>query len=263
MFNVPSARLHSENAKLCADLLGPSAQCSLQAHAEHVPGLRGRDDAVVPQPGGREGGVTLALDAVAQFRVDRLAHGLHDGRELVGAHDADLRVGPHPQEPGAVGAPAHAVVAGPGARADDDGELGHLRARDGGDELRPVLGDAALLGVGADHEARDVLQEHQGDVALAAQLDEVGALERRLGKQDAVVRHDPDAVAVDAREARDQGGAVVLFELGELAAVDDARDDLVHGDLLPQVGAHDAGQFLGVVEGLSNLGGGRPFSGVV
>ena len=46
--------------------------------------------------------------------------------------------------------------------------------------LAPSLGDAAGLVFLADHEAGDVLQEHQRDPALAAQLDEVRALERRL-----------------------------------------------------------------------------------
>ena len=44
----------------------------------------------------------------------------------------------------------------------------------------------------ADHEARDVLQEQQRDAALVAELDEVRALQRRFGEQDAVVRDDAD-----------------------------------------------------------------------
>ena len=55
-----------------------------------------------------------------------------------------------------------------------------------------------------DHEAGDVLQEHQRDVALARELDEVRALERALAEQDAVVGEDADRVAVDVREAADQ-----------------------------------------------------------
>src|SRR3712207_7711945 len=60
--------------------------------------------------------------------------------------------------------------------ADDDGQLGHPGAGDGGDHLRAVLGDAAGLVVAADHEAGDVLQEQQRDRPLVAQLDEVRAL---------------------------------------------------------------------------------------
>jgi hypothetical protein len=46
--------------------------------------------------------------------------------------------------------------------------------------LGAVLGDAAVLVLAADHEAGDVLQEQQRDLALAAQLDEVRGLERAL-----------------------------------------------------------------------------------
>src|SRR3546814_18588391 len=48
--------------------------------------------------------------------------GEHLGR-LLAAHHRDARVRPHPEEARAVGAPAHAVVAGTEAAAEDDGEL--------------------------------------------------------------------------------------------------------------------------------------------
>ena len=56
--------------------------------------------------------------------------------------------------------------------------------------LGAVLGDAALLVLLAHHEARDVLQKHQRDVALAAQLDEMRGLQRRLGEQHPEVGDD-------------------------------------------------------------------------
>ena len=62
--------------------------------------------------------------------------------------------------------------------------------------------------------------------ALAAQLDEVRALERALGEEDAVVGQDADRVAPDAREAADQRRAVERLELVEAAAVHQPRDDL-------------------------------------
>ena len=46
---------------------------------------------------------------------------------LGAAHDGDARVGPHEQEVGAVGAPAHAVVARAKAAPQDHGELGDLQ----------------------------------------------------------------------------------------------------------------------------------------
>ena len=74
----------------------------------------------------------------------------------------------------------------------------------------------------------DVLQEQQRGHAFVAQFDEMCTLERRFAEQHAVVGHDPDRVAVDAGEAGHQRGAVIGLEFGELAAVDDAGDDLVH-----------------------------------
>ena len=73
---------------------------------------------------------------------------------------------------------AHAVVAGAEAAADDDRELGHLRVGDGHDHLRAVAREAAVLVLPADHEPGDVLQEHERDPALAAQLDKVRALKQ-------------------------------------------------------------------------------------
>jgi len=68
--------------------------------------------------------------------------------------------------------------------------------------LAPSLGDAAGLVLPADHEAGDVLQEDQRDAALAAQLDEVRALQGALGEQDAVVGDDADGHAVQMRRSR-------------------------------------------------------------
>jgi hypothetical protein len=51
------------------------------------------------------------------------------------------------------------------------------------------------------------------DPPLVAQLDEVRALQRALGEQDAVVGQHPDRVAVDVREAGHQRRAVARLEL--------------------------------------------------
>ena len=91
-----------------------------------------------------------------------------------------------------------------------------------------------------DHEAGDVLQEDQRDLALAAQLDEMRALQRAFGKQHAIVGDDADRHAVQMRKAGDQRRAVVLLELVELGAVDDARDDLAHIIGLARVARDDA-----------------------
>ena len=48
---------------------------------------------------------------------------------------------------------------------------------------------------GFEPETGDVLQEDQRDLPLAGQFDEVGALQRALGEQHAVVAEDADLVA--------------------------------------------------------------------
>lgn len=205
-----------------------------------------------PESCRRKGSFRLGFDPLAKSMIRRpilSANRLHDRGELLAAHDADTSVGPHPQEPGPVGAAAHAVVAGAVGAAYDDGEFGDGRAGDGGDELGAVLGDAVALGGGADHEAGDVLEEDEGDAALGAQLDEVGALEGGGGEEDAVVGDDADLVAVDGGEAGDEGGAEVVFEFGEVGAVDDAGDDFADGDGLAEVGGCDAEELFWVVEG--------------
>ncbi len=129
----------------------------------------GSDDAVVPEPGGRVVGMPLALVLLEDRRLEgRLLLGApapalaleavaadlrQHVRRLLAAHHRDPRVRPHPQEARPVGAPAHAVVAGAEAAADDHGELRHLGAGDRGHQLGAVLGDAARLVFAPDHEA--------------------------------------------------------------------------------------------------------------
>src|SRR5690606_8102084 len=148
----------------------------------------------------------------------------------------------------AVRAAAHAVVARAERAADDHRDLRHPRARDGRDELRAVLRNAAALGVLADHEAGDVLEEEEGEAAPIADLDEVRALERRLREQNAIVREDADRPPLDARERADERRAVALLELVDLRAVDDAREELADVVLPAHVLRHDAVELLGRVE---------------
>ncbi len=81
--------------------------------------------------------------------------------------------------------------------------------RHGIDQLGRMLGDAAALGLGADHEAGDVLQEQQRDVALVAQLDEVRALDRGFGEDRPVIADDPNGKPMDIGGAADQLAAPV------------------------------------------------------
>src|SRR5512139_528504 len=237
-----------------------------EAHAEHAAGVDRVDHAVVPQPRGGvvrralrlvllpdrglevlllvRGPLTaLGLDAVAADRRE-------DGGGLLATHDRDPGVGPHPQEARVVRATAHPVVAGPERAADHHGELGYDGAGDRRDELGAVAGDAAVLVLPADHEAGDVLEEHERDAPLVAQLDEVGALEAGLAEEDAVVRDDPHRVAPDPREATDQRVAVQRLDLVDAGPVDDARDDLAHVVRGPGVGRHHVVEALGVFDRL-------------
>jgi hypothetical protein len=179
--------------------------------------------------------------------------GQHRGR-LLAAHDRDARARPDREQARRVGPAAHAVVAGAEAAAQDHGELGYPGRGHRGHHLGAVLGDAPGLVLAADHEPGDVLQEHQRDTALAAELDEVRALERGLREQDAVVGDQADRIAVEPGEAADQGRAVERLELVELAGIDQTRDDLARVVGLLQVGRHDAVELGRVVERVARLG---------
>src|SRR3546814_2302700 len=91
----------------------------------------------------------------------------------------------------------------------------------GGDHLGAVAGNAFDFVLAAHHEAGDVLQEYQWNLALAAQLDEVRAFLRRFGKQDAVIGDDAYRHAVYVGESGNQRGAVAGLEFIEFRTVDD------------------------------------------
>ncbi len=105
-------------------------------------------------------------------------------------------------------APGHGVVARAEGAADQDGELRDFGTRHRSHELGAVLGDPGLLVLAPNHEPADVLEEDQRNATLAGELDEMGALERRLAEQDAVVGQDPDRIASDVREAAHQRLAI-------------------------------------------------------
>ena len=105
-----------------------------------------------------------------------------------------------------------------------------------------MLGDPSGFVLATDHEARHVLQEHQGNTAAVAELDEVCGLEGRFGEEHAVVGDDPDRVPVQMSETSHERGAVLGLELVELTAVDQSRDHLVHVVGLAWIGGHDRAQ---------------------
>ncbi len=88
---------------------------------------------------------------------------------------------------------------------------------------------------------------------LAAQLDEMRALQRRFGEENPVVRNDADGGAPEAREPGHQRRPVVLLEFVQLASVDDARDRLTHVVGLAFVLGDDTVELCGGIERLHRL----------
>ena len=93
--------------------------------------------------------------------------------------------------------------------------------------------DAAVLLVGARHEARDVDEGDQGDVERVAGAHEAGTLLGALDVEHAgqdlrLVADDADDVAVDAGEPAHQVHGPQAVVLEEVAVVDDRGDDLLH-----------------------------------
>src|SRR6202011_4259776 len=143
--------------------------------------------------------------------------------------------------------PAHAIIAGTETAADDDGEFGHARAGDRGNELGAILGNALRLVFLADHEAGDVLQKDERDFALRAKFNEMGALERRFRKQDSIIGEDAHGIADNVRESADEGCSIERLELVEHAAVDDPGKDFARVVSLARIGGGGAVYFLRVV----------------
>ena len=143
---------------------------------------------------------------------------------------------------------AHGVVAGAEAAAADHGDLGHhAELRHGVHHLCAGADDAAPLRILADHEAVDIVQENQRDEILIAVHDEARGLVGALGVDDAA-EFDAFFAGVPGADTGDcffwlatmptaqppmraypqsTVGRIRLV-LVELAAIDDARDDLVH-----------------------------------
>src|SRR5262245_36592329 len=150
-------------------------------------------------------------DAALRFGCFLSQQSEHAGG-LLAAHYGDARVRPHPQKAWPVGASAHAVIAGTITATDDDGIFRDVGGGDRRHHFGTVLGDASRLVFAPDHEAGDVLQKQQRDVALARQLDEMRALERALAEQNPVVGEDADGIPVDMREAANQRLAIERLE---------------------------------------------------
>jgi len=200
---IPShISLHPKHPEPRLFILQAPSHSYLQPHCQHPPRMRRRNNAIIPKPRRRIDRLAFAFDPSLQLRIHGLADRLHDRAQLLRAHDADLGLWPHPEEARGVGASTvvaksapmlrgvewsyverggslpHPIITRAGASTYDDSEFGHVGTRNCGDELGAVLGYAALFGVGADHEAADVLEEDGWYTSLSTELDEVCAFER-------------------------------------------------------------------------------------
>jgi hypothetical protein len=113
-----------------------------------------------------------------------------------------------------------------------------------------VLGDALGLVFAADHEAARCSAGTAAESCAAGQFDEMGALERALAEQHAVVGQDGDRHSPRCGRSRRPGSLPYRgLELVELRAVDQPGDDLAHVIGGADVVGDDAVQFLGVIGG--------------
>ena len=100
-----------------------------------------------------------------------------------------------------------------------------------------------------DHKAGDVLQKHQGDFALATQLNKVRALLRRLAEQYAVIGNDAHWHTLNMGEPANQRSTKAWLELMHLGTIDDAGDDVAHVIRFARVCRDHAVNFFRVIQG--------------
>ena len=176
---------------------------------------------------------------------------------MLASHHRNARIGPHPEEARAIRPAAHSVVSSAKGPANDDGELGDRRVGDGVDHLRPVLGDSSSLVLFSNHEASDVLKKDQRQPARLAKFDEVSALERALGEQDAVGCEDSYRESPNPCEGRHQGSPIKGLEFSKLARVNNALEQRTDVIALADVPREDPVNLIGGPERELRLEKGR------
>mmetsp|Transcript_22728 Transcript_22728/g.37564 ORF Transcript_22728/g.37564 Transcript_22728/m.37564 type:complete len:635 (-) Transcript_22728:3304-5208(-) len=252
---------HPEHAKAC--LLDRRVQGGTQAQMQHITRLARVNHPVIPQPGRGIKRMRLFLEHIdggllegrlflrrpgAARPLDSVAfHRCQNARRLRAPHDGNARIGPGPQETRGIGAPRHAIVAGPKRSAHQHRDFRHRSRGHRRHHLGPVARDAFVFVFAAHHKAGDILQENQRDAALAAQLDEMCALLRGLGKQHAIIGNDAHRAALDMGETADQRFAKPRLERVKARAIDDARDHLVDVIGRAQIRRNDAKDIVGVI----------------
>lgn len=107
----PFSTLHPEHAKPGLHIrLSLATERSCQTQPQHFPRLRWRDDTIIPQTSRRKGRLGFTVNAFFQSRISGSSDSLHNGRELLRAHNADLGIGPHEEKTRRVGTATKAIL---------------------------------------------------------------------------------------------------------------------------------------------------------
>ena len=149
----------------------------------------------------------------------------------------------------------HRQIPGPIGSAGDDGEFRHPCRGHRGDHLCTGLGDAHLLDLAAHHKAVHIRQKQKRNIALDAEVDEMGGLQRSLDEQHAGIGDNADFVAVDAAPAGHDRVTVQRLEFVEIAVIHQTRDDFAVLGRHLGIAADDAVDFLGRVSRRTRFGG--------
>ena len=182
----------------------------------------------------------------AAFAFDTITtHGCQHTRRLLAPHHRDTGIWPHPHEAWRVSAAAHTVITGAKTTTDNHRELRHIGGGDCGHHLGAIARNTFVFVFASDHEAGDVLQEHQWNLALAAQLNKVRALQCRFGEQNTVVGNNADWHAVDMGKATHQGRAITRFEFIKMTAINHARNHFTHVERFACIDGNHSVQFTG------------------
>ena len=139
------------------------------------------------------------------------------------SHYRDLRGREHPKESWIVCTTTHTIVSGAVASSQDCRDFGNVGIRYCADQFSTVFGDAFLLKLLADHEARDVLKEDKRNLALAAKLDKVSSFKGTLREKNTIIGYDANWMPIKMTETSDERIAVVLLKLMESAPIEDSR----------------------------------------
>ena len=116
-----------------------------------------------------------------------------------------------------------------------------------------MTGNTFVFILAADHKAGDILQEHQRNIALTAQLNKMRAFLSRLTKQNTVVGDNTHFHAFNMGKATDQSSGETGFEFIKFAGIDNTRNNFTNIKGLTGIGRNYAIQLFGVIFWWSRL----------